>query len=66
MDYRIVNKIMCSLEGGYPQVNLKKRITLVCQRYVNLDAQGKNKPFIKEVICVCDYPPVPAELGIHH
>ena len=35
LDYRIVNKIMCSLEG------LKKRITLTFQRYVNLDAQGQ-------------------------
>ena len=36
---RIVNKIMCSLEGGYPLRGLKERITLAFPRCVNLHAQ---------------------------
>lgn len=64
MEYRIVNKIICSLEGGQAS---KESENEAFQKCVSLGAQkkltgllvyGKDKPFTKEITCLGhDYPP---------
>lgn len=39
LDYRIVNKIMCSLEGGYASEWSRRGLLTAFQRHVNLEAQ---------------------------
>ena len=63
LDYRIANRVMCSLEGGYASKGVEKEAK---QRCVNRGAQrhraGEDKHFVG---LGCDYPPGPAQLEIY-
>lgn len=39
LDYRMVNRIMCSPEGGYTSERSGKEVLLAFQKYVNFNSQ---------------------------